>query len=205
MVMAVASPARCSAAQDLPSTAMAGANTISTCCMARISTAPRAGHGLSQGTHEVLAAVGDPRGAKEDALQRSDGADLDARATRQRRRWCRHAPIGAGRAPPRPVPAASPASTRRHRRRWPWPAPRPGACRRRRPPARSGRCARSAASRAAATSAMAVTCGTPMPSTSRVVHAAPGPTPTKMAAMPCSMSWRPPRTTSCCRPPRGCP
>ena len=35
---------------------------------------------------------------------------------------------------------------------------------------------------------MAVTWGTPMPSTSRVVQAAPGPTPTKMAAMPCSIS-----------------
>ncbi len=43
-------------------------------------------------------------------------------------------------------------------------------------------------SRAAATSAMAVTCGMPMPRTSRVVHAAPGPTPTKIAAAPCSMS-----------------
>ena len=44
------------------------------------------------------------------------------------------------------------------------------------------------ASRAAATSLIAVTCGTPMPRTSRVVHAAPGPTPTKTAAAPCSMS-----------------
>ena len=43
------------------------------------------------------------------------------------------------------------------------------------------------ASRAAATSLTAVTCGTPMPSTSRVVQAAPGPTPTKTAAAPCSM------------------
>ena len=40
----------------------------------------------------------------------------------------------------------------------------------------------------AATSEIAVTCGTPMPSTSRVVHAAPGPTPTKIAAVPCSIS-----------------
>ena len=32
-------------------------------------------------------------------------------------------------------------------------------------------------------------CGTPMPSTSRVVHAAPGPTPTKIAAMPWCISW----------------
>ncbi len=44
------------------------------------------------------------------------------------------------------------------------------------------------ASRAAATSLIAVTCGTPMPSTSRVVQAAPGPTPTKTAAAPCSIS-----------------
>ena len=36
---------------------------------------------------------------------------------------------------------------------------------------------------------MAVTCGTPMPSTSRVVQAAPGPTPTKIAAMPWPISW----------------
>ena len=35
--------------------------------------------------------------------------------------------------------------------------------------------------RAAATSAIAVACGTPMPSTPRVVHAAPGPTPTSTA------------------------
>src|SRR3954462_1916884 len=33
--------------------------------------------------------------------------------------------------------------------------------------------------RAAATSAIAVACGTPMPSTPRVVHAAPGPTPAR--------------------------
>ena len=39
------------------------------------------------------------------------------------------------------------------------------------------RCSRS---RAAATSSVAVTCGTPIPSTSRVVHAKPAPTPTKM-------------------------
>ena len=44
------------------------------------------------------------------------------------------------------------------------------------------------ASRAAATSLIAVTCGTPMPRTSRVVQAAPGPTPTKTAAAPCSIS-----------------
>ena len=42
--------------------------------------------------------------------------------------------------------------------------------------------------RAAATSLIAVTWGTPIPRTSRVVHAAPGPTPTKTAAAPCSMS-----------------
>ena len=34
-----------------------------------------------------------------------------------------------------------------------------------------------------------MTCGTPMPSTSRVVQAAPGPTPTKMPAAPWCMSW----------------
>ncbi len=44
------------------------------------------------------------------------------------------------------------------------------------------------ASRAAATSLMAVTCGTPIPRTSRVVQAAPGPTPTKTAAAPCSIN-----------------
>ena len=38
--------------------------------------------------------------------------------------------------------------------------------------------------RAAATSAIAVACGTPMPSTPRVVQAAPGPTPTSTPAAP---------------------
>src|SRR6059058_1730569 len=47
---------------------------------------------------------------------------------------------------------------------------------------------RMCSSRAAATSAVAVTCGTPTPSTPRVVHAAPGPTPTRMPAMPVSIS-----------------
>jgi hypothetical protein len=44
-------------------------------------------------------------------------------------------------------------------------------------------------SRAAATSIVADTCGTPIPSTSRVVQAAPGPTPTRIPSAPCSMSW----------------
>ena len=43
-------------------------------------------------------------------------------------------------------------------------------------------------SRAAATSAVAVTCGTPTPSTPRVVQAAPGPTPTRIPASPVSIS-----------------
>ncbi len=47
--------------------------------------------------------------------------------------------------------------------------------------------------RAAAASAMAVACGTPTPSTPRVVHAAPGPTPTSTPAAPvrirCSAVW----------------
>ena len=38
--------------------------------------------------------------------------------------------------------------------------------------------------RAAATSAIAVACGTPIPSTPRVVQAAPGPTPTSTASAP---------------------
>ena len=42
--------------------------------------------------------------------------------------------------------------------------------------------------RAAATSAIAVACGTPIPSTPRVVQAAPGPTPTRMPAIPVSIS-----------------
>ena len=45
--------------------------------------------------------------------------------------------------------------------------------------------------RAAATSAIAVACGTPMPSTPRVVHAAPGPTPTSTAAAPVRIRCRP--------------
>ena len=56
------------------------------------------------------------------------------------------------------------------------------------------------ASRAAATSLMAVTCGTPMPRTSRVVHAAPGPTPTKTAAAPAPSTRMRRRRWSCCRP-----
>src|SRR3989304_4569732 len=42
--------------------------------------------------------------------------------------------------------------------------------------------------RAAATSQIAVACGTPMPRTLRLVHAAPGPTPTNTAAAPASSS-----------------
>ena len=45
--------------------------------------------------------------------------------------------------------------------------------------------------RAAATSAIAVACGTPTPSTPRVVHAAPGPTPTSTPAAPVRMRCRP--------------
>ena len=45
-------------------------------------------------------------------------------------------------------------------------------------------------SRAAAASAVAVTCGTPRPSTSRLVHAAPGPTPISSASAPTSISSR---------------
>src|SRR3954452_25252542 len=55
--------------------------------------------------------------------------------------------------------------------------------------------------RAAATSAIAVACGTPTPNTPRVVHAAPGPTPTSTPAAPvrirCSPVWyeaQPPTT-----------
>ena len=47
---------------------------------------------------------------------------------------------------------------------------------------------RSCSSRAAATSAVAVTWGTPTPRTPRVVQAAPGPTPTRMPAIPVSIS-----------------
>src|SRR5438552_14320079 len=47
---------------------------------------------------------------------------------------------------------------------------------------------RMCSSRAAATSAVAVTCGTPTPSTPRVVQAAPGPAPTRMPAMPVSIN-----------------
>ena len=43
-------------------------------------------------------------------------------------------------------------------------------------------------SRAAAQSMVAVTCGTPTPVTSRVVQAAPGPTPTRTPWMPVSIS-----------------
>src|SRR5215471_16864746 len=46
------------------------------------------------------------------------------------------------------------------------------------------------ASRAAAQSTVAVTCGTPSPSTPREVQAAPGPTPTKTAAGPHSIISR---------------
>ena len=45
--------------------------------------------------------------------------------------------------------------------------------------------------RAAWTSAIAVACGTPMPSTPRVVQAAPGPTPTSTPAAPVRIRWRP--------------
>ncbi len=45
--------------------------------------------------------------------------------------------------------------------------------------------------RAAATSAIAVACGTPMPSTPRVVQAAPGPTPTSTPAAPVRIRCRP--------------
>ena len=41
--------------------------------------------------------------------------------------------------------------------------------------------------RAPAASAIAVACGTPMPSTPRLVHAAPGPTPTRMPTAPVRM------------------
>ena len=41
--------------------------------------------------------------------------------------------------------------------------------------------------RAPAASAMAVACGTPMPSTPRLVHAWPGPTPTRMPTAPVRM------------------
>ena len=47
--------------------------------------------------------------------------------------------------------------------------------------------------RAAAASAIAVACGTPTPSTPRVVHACPGPTPTSTPSAPvrirCSAVW----------------
>ncbi len=45
--------------------------------------------------------------------------------------------------------------------------------------------------RAPATSAIAVACGTPSPSTPRVVHAAPGPTPTSTPAAPVRIRCRP--------------
>ena len=45
--------------------------------------------------------------------------------------------------------------------------------------------------RAPATSAMAVACGTPRPSTPRVVQALPGPTPTRTPTAPVRMRWRP--------------
>src|SRR5436305_7640277 len=45
--------------------------------------------------------------------------------------------------------------------------------------------------RAAWTSAIAVACGTPMPSTPRVVQAAPGPTPTSTATAPVRMRCSP--------------
>ena len=44
--------------------------------------------------------------------------------------------------------------------------------------------------RAAAASAMAVACGTPMPSTPRVVQAWPGPTPTSTPIAPVRMRCR---------------
>ena len=56
--------------------------------------------------------------------------------------------------------------------------------------------------RAAATSAIAVACGTPMPSTPRVVQAAPGPTPTstptapvRIRCSPVAYEAQPPTTT----------
>ena len=45
--------------------------------------------------------------------------------------------------------------------------------------------------RAACTSAIAVACGTPMPSTPRVVQAAPGPTPTSTPTAPVRIRCRP--------------
>ncbi len=45
--------------------------------------------------------------------------------------------------------------------------------------------------RAAATSAIAVACGTPIPSTPRVVHAAPGPTPARTPTAPVRIRWSP--------------
>ena len=52
-------------------------------------------HRLTQRPHQVLGAVRDPRRPEQDALQRADRAHLDARATRQRGRGSRHAPVRA--------------------------------------------------------------------------------------------------------------
>ena len=57
--------------------------------------------------------------------------------------------------------------------------------------ARTRRSRACAASGRAATSAIAVACGTPMPSTPRVVQAAPGPTPTSTPAAPVRIRCRP--------------
>ena len=162
------------------------------------------GHRLAERADEVLRAVGHGRRAEQDLLERAHGPDLDPRAPRQRRRGRGHAPVRRrAPAPPRPAPAATRASARRRPPRSPSRARRRGASRRRRRPGRSGRSRARYASRAAATSLIAVTCGTPIPSTSRVVHAAPARRRRTPPRRPAPSARRPPRRSSCCRPRRG--
>ena len=149
-------------------------------------------HRGAQAAHEVERAVVLAGGPDEDLLERAV-----LRPSRRARRAAASGgtspcPSGSrGRAPRRRAPAASRSSRRRRRRRSPWTTSPPL----RMPPSAitwtyspvSSMCCE----RAAATSAIAVACGTPMPSTPRVVHAAPGPTPTSTPAAPVRIRCRP--------------
>ena len=165
----------------------------------RGSTVRRRGPRLAQCADQILAAVRDMGGADQDPLERPDRADRDPCATWQCRRGRRHPPVRSA--------TGSLGGTRQRRSEHHDIRPggdRLGELAAALPPSATTGTYRPVslryASRAAATSLMAVTCGTPMPRTSRVVHAAPGPTPTKAAAAPAPSTRMRRRRWSCCRP-----
>ena len=171
--------------QDLPSVTTDGAYTISTSCMSRDRPRAQRSHRLAQRANQVLRPVGDVRGSVQDLLQRARGPHR-IRVPRGR--------TGDGAAMPQfvPRPGASVGARQRgaeHQRvarrpRSPSPISPPFFM----PPSATTGTYRPVSarywSRAAATSRSRSPAGRRCPATSRVVQAAPGPTPRRSPRRP---------------------